>query len=65
MAASGFYFVNYKLGFTVLLLLSLVHVLLEFPLNTLAIRELAGRLGAVIPRSPIPAPSSAVRRRRG
>lgn len=41
-AATVFYFVNFALGFTVLLLISLMHVLLEFPLNSRSIRELAG-----------------------
>jgi hypothetical protein len=41
-AATGLYFVNFALGFTVLLLISLMHVLMEFPLNSLSIRELAG-----------------------
>lgn len=35
-------FYDYGLGITVLLLVSLMHVLLEFPLNSIAIRELAG-----------------------
>ena len=64
LAATGFYFVNYRLGFTVLLLLSLVHVLLEFPLNTLALRELGGRIGGAFPRAAVPAPATPARRRR-
>jgi hypothetical protein len=40
--ATGLYFYDYALGFTVLLALSLIHVVLEFPLNTLSIRQLAG-----------------------
>ena len=32
----GLYFYNYLLGFSVLLLLSLLHVLLEFPLNVVS-----------------------------
>jgi len=36
------YFYDYALGFTVLLALSLIHVVLEFPLNTVSIRQLAG-----------------------
>jgi len=49
IASTAFCFYNYALGITVLLLVSLMHVLLEFPLNTIAIRELAalafGRAG--------------------
>lgn len=33
VAAVGFYYYNYKLGFDVLFLLSFLHVFLEFPLN--------------------------------
>ena len=40
--ATGLYFYDYAMGFTVLLALSLIHVVLEFPLNTLSIRQLAG-----------------------
>ncbi|MBV8977809.1 MAG: hypothetical protein JOZ13_10570 [Alphaproteobacteria bacterium] len=42
LASTAFCFYNYTLGITVLLLVSLMHVLLEFPLNTIAMRELAG-----------------------
>jgi hypothetical protein len=41
VAATGLYFYDYAMGFTVLLALSLLHVVLEFPLNTLSIRQLA------------------------
>ncbi len=41
-AATGIYFYDYATGFAVLLALSLLHVILEFPLNTLSIRQLAG-----------------------
>lgn len=40
--ATGIYFYDYATGFAVLLALSLIHVVLEFPLNTLSIRQLAG-----------------------
>ena len=40
VAATGLCFYDYALGITVLLLVSLMHVLLEFPLDTIAIREL-------------------------
>jgi hypothetical protein len=41
-ASTGLYFYDYEIGLTVLLVISLLHVLLEFPLNGLAIRQLAG-----------------------
>lgn len=40
VASTAFCFYNYALGITVLLLVSLMHVLLEFPLNTIAMRDL-------------------------
>jgi hypothetical protein len=39
-ASTGFYFYDYALGFSVLLALSLIHVVLEFPLNALTMRQL-------------------------
>jgi hypothetical protein len=39
-ASTGLYFYDYAFGFSVLLALSLVHVVLEFPLNALALRQL-------------------------
>ena len=44
VAATAFCFYDYWKGITVLLLISLMHVLLEFPLDTLAIRQLAAML---------------------
>lgn len=41
-AGTALYFYNYAAGFMVLLLLSLLHILLEFPLDSIAIRQLAG-----------------------
>jgi hypothetical protein len=41
-ASTALYFYNYAIGFMVLLLLSLMHILLEFPLNTISIRDLVG-----------------------
>ena len=38
--STALYFYDYAFGFTFLLALSLVHILLEFPLNSLALREL-------------------------
>jgi hypothetical protein len=42
--AAGFYFVDYALGFMLLLTLSFLHVVLEFPLNHRAFREIGGLL---------------------
>lgn len=39
-ASTALYFYDYALGFIVLLMLSLLHVVLEFPLNTIALRQL-------------------------
>ena len=41
-ASTGLYLYNYAIGMLVLLLISLLHVLLEFPLNGLSLRQLAG-----------------------
>ena len=46
IGASALYFRDYLLGFTVLLLLSFLHVVLEFPLNHRSFRELGERLFA-------------------
>jgi len=46
VASTAFCFYDYVLGITVLLLVSLMHVLLEFPLNTISMRELGGRFFA-------------------
>jgi len=40
LTATGLYFYDYALGFSILLAFSLLHVLLEFPLNALAMRQL-------------------------
>jgi hypothetical protein len=44
-ASTALYFYDYAFGFTVLLALSLVHVVLEFPLNSLAVRQLGSAVG--------------------
>jgi hypothetical protein len=44
-ASTALYFYDYTFGFTVLLALSLVHVVLEFPLNGLALRQLGAAIG--------------------
>jgi hypothetical protein len=43
--STGLYIDDYAFGFSVLLALSLVHVVLEFPLNALAIRQLSDAVG--------------------
>jgi hypothetical protein len=43
--STALYFYDYTFGFTVLLALSLIHVVLEFPLNSLALRQLGGAIG--------------------
>lgn len=53
LAATGLYFYNYAYGFMVLLLLSLIHVLLEFPLNSISIRQLSATIGAGLMRPAI------------
>jgi hypothetical protein len=44
-SSTALYFYDYAFGFTVLLALSLVHVVLEFPLNSLALRQLGAAVG--------------------
>ncbi|KJC57820.1 hypothetical protein UP10_26860 [Bradyrhizobium sp. LTSPM299] len=44
-ASTALYFYNYAFGFTFLLALSLTHILLEFPLNSLALRQLGAAMG--------------------
>lgn len=44
-ASTALYFYDYALGFTVLLAFSLAHIVLEFPLNGLALRQLAQAVG--------------------
>jgi hypothetical protein len=44
-ASTALYFYDYTFGFTVLLALSLVHVVLEFPLNSVALRQLGTAIG--------------------
>ena len=40
--STALYFYNYSWGFILLLVLSLAHVVLEFPLNALSLRQLGG-----------------------
>ena len=44
-ASTALYFYDYAFGFTVLLALSLVHVVLEFPLNSLALQQFGAAVG--------------------
>jgi hypothetical protein len=44
-ASTALYFYHPAIGFGVLLALSLLHVVLEFPLNSLAVRQLGGAIG--------------------
>jgi hypothetical protein len=53
VASTGLYFYDYAFGFSVLLAFSLIHVVLEFPLNALAARQLGDAIRqAVLPKSP-------------
>ena len=65
-ASTGLYFYDYALGFSVLLALSLLHVVLEFPLNALAARQLGDMIGrALMPKTrPRHAPAGRVPGRR-
>ena len=55
--STALYFYDYAFGFTFLLALSLVHILLEFPLDSLALRQLGGALGSGL-RSAIAGPAA-------
>jgi hypothetical protein len=43
-ASTALYFYDYAFGFTALLALSLAHIVLEFPLNSLALRQLGAAI---------------------
>jgi hypothetical protein len=45
-ASTALYFHDYSFSFTVLLAFSLAHIVLEFPLNALALRQLGAAIGA-------------------
>jgi len=47
-ASTALYFYDYSFGFTLLLALSLIHVVLEFPLNSVALRQLGGAVGQAV-----------------
>jgi hypothetical protein len=44
-ASTALYFYDYAFGFTVLLAFSLAHIVLEFPLNALALRQFGAAIG--------------------
>lgn len=46
--STALYFYDYAFGFTVLLALSLAHIVLEFPLNSLALRQLGAAIGTSV-----------------
>lgn len=50
IGATAFYFYDYVLGFALLLSLSLMHVLLEFPLNSVSVRQLGAIAGETMTR---------------
>lgn len=52
IAATAFYFYDYVLGFALLLSLSLTHVLLEFPLNSVSLRQLGALAGESLVQRP-------------
>jgi hypothetical protein len=45
-ASTALYFYDYSFGFTVLLAFSLAHIVLEFPLNAMALRQLGAAIGS-------------------
>jgi hypothetical protein len=49
-ASTALYFYDYAFGFTVLLAFSLAHIVLEFPLDSLALRQLGAVAGASMMR---------------
>ncbi len=52
IGAVALYFHNYLLGFTVLLMLSFMHVVLEFPLNHRSFRDISSHLRSKLASSP-------------
>ena len=49
--STALYFYDYAYGFSVLLALSLAHIVLEFPLNGLALRQLAAAVGQSVAKA--------------
>ncbi len=52
IGAVALYFYNYLLGFAVLLILSFIHVVLEFPLNHRSFRDIGGQLRSKLTVAP-------------
>lgn len=52
VTSTALYFYDYALGFSILLALSLLHVVLEFPLNALAARQLSGAIRQAVLQKP-------------
>jgi hypothetical protein len=50
-ASTALYFYDYAYGFSVLLALSLAHIVLEFPLNSLALRQLGAAVGQSVAKA--------------
>src|SRR5947207_662739 len=50
-ASTALYFYDYAFGFTALLALSLAHIVLEFPLNGLALRQLGAAVGTSVAKA--------------
>jgi hypothetical protein len=50
-ASTALYFYDYAFGFTVLLAFSLAHIVLEFPLNSLALRQLGAAIGGSVAKA--------------
>jgi hypothetical protein len=56
LGAVALYFYNYLLGFALLLMLSFMHVVLEFPLNHRSFREIGGLMRAKLAARPMQRP---------
>ena len=50
-ASTALYFYDYAFGFTVLLAFSLAHIVLEFPLNSVALRQLGAAIGGSVAKA--------------
>jgi len=65
--STGLYFYNYTFGFIFVLALSLAHILLEFPLNAISVRQLGsmatGGMRKALAREPATRPHQTRRRR--
>jgi hypothetical protein len=53
VGAVALYFYDYLLGFVLLLILSFMHVVLEFPLNHRSFREIGGLMGTKLSPKPV------------